>query len=177
MKNLSMYLLTVLLLLSTVVCTGCGESWISFNTSGIQVDPNDANIPMSRVEATGSAADTLAKQFSDNIKTEAARLADLFEYNSLLFLTLFLVMLGGVVFAVLTKSSWGWIIPTVAGAGLAALVFIVQAVQYIKWIGLGIVFVALGVLIYKTWEYQKERNKLIAATANQAVHIGEIKNG
>jgi hypothetical protein len=118
------------------------------------IDPNSP----APIEATGKAAETLAQQIADNMETEAARLADLFEYNSLLFLTLFLVMLGGVVFAVLTKSSWGWIIPTAAGAGLAVLVFIVQAVQYIKWIGLGIVFVTLGVLIYKAWEYKTERD-------------------
>jgi hypothetical protein len=155
--------------------SGCGQSYIKFNsTNNLKQDPNDANAPVGQVEATGSAADTLAKQLADNIKTEAARLSDLFQYNSLLFMVLFLVMLGGVVFAVLTKSSWGWIIPTVAGGGLAALVFIVQAAEYIKWIGLGVFAVALGVLIYKAVQYQRERNAATVAAAKIVVEKKEV---
>jgi hypothetical protein len=157
MKNFTTLVLCVLLLFTTFMLSSCGQSSIRINNPRMAgIDPNSP-VP---IEATGKAAETLAQQIADNIETEAARLTDLFEYNSLLFLTLFLVMLGGVVFAILTKSSWGWIIPTVAGAGLAALIFIVQAAVYIKWIGLGIVLVAFGVLIYKAWEYQKERNAL-----------------
>ena len=164
MKNLSTYMLILFMFLSTFMCTGCGESYIRFFDNR-PLDSNEPNSPVGRIEAKGSAADILAKQFADNIETEEARLADLFQYNSLMFMVLFFVLIGGVVFAVLTKSSWSWIIPTAAGGGLMILVFIVQAAEYIKYIGLGIVIIALGVLIYKAWQYQAERNALTAAAA------------
>lgn len=161
MKNLFTTFMLYVLLLFTTFASGCGTSYIRFNRS-LKVDPNDSNSIVGLIEAKGNAADTLAQQFADNIETEEARLANLFKYNSLIFMVLVFVMLGGVIFAVLTKSSWGWIIPTVAGGGMAALVFIVQAAEYIKWIGLGIVVVALGVLIYKAVEYHRERDALAA---------------
>lgn len=160
MKNLSTYMLILFMFLSTFMCTGCGESYISFYNNKV-LDSNDPNQSVGEVTAYGAAADTLAKQFACNLQTEQGRLAELFKYNSLMFMVLFFVLIGGVVFAVLTKSSWGWIIPTAAGGGLALLVFVVQAAEYIKYIGLGILVIALGVVIYKAWEYQAERNKLI----------------
>jgi hypothetical protein len=156
MKTFLLYLF----LLTSVMFAGCGESYIRFYDNR-PLDSNDPNRPIGQIEAKGQAADTLAKQFACNLQTEQGRLAELFKYNSLVFMVLFFVLIGGVVFAVLTKSSWGWIIPTAAGGGLALLVFVVQAAEYIKWIGLGIVVIALGVLIYKAWQYQAERNKLI----------------
>ncbi|MBE3139525.1 MAG: hypothetical protein IMZ53_02975 [Thermoplasmata archaeon] len=150
--KLTTYMCTILLFLSTLMYTGCNSS-LRVNTF------TDANSPT--LVAGGNAANILAQQVADNMKTEAARLSDLFKYNSMLFIVLFAVVIGGVIFAVLTKSSWGWVIPTTAGGGLTALVFITQAAVYIKWIGLGVVVVTLGVLIYKAWEYQRERNALI----------------
>jgi hypothetical protein len=148
------------------MCTGCGESWVRLiGPKTWRADPNDPNslVASYTIEAKGSAADTIAKQEAANIQTEQGRLQELFKYNSWMFMVLFFVMLGGVVFAVLTKSSWSWIIPTAAGGGLMALVFITQAAAYIKYIGLFIVIVALGVLIYKCYNYQSERNVLLNA--------------
>jgi hypothetical protein len=160
-------LLLCVLFIAALFVAGCGESYIRFFTGQkvLKPDANDVNTPVGFIEAKGSAADTLAKQFAANIQTEEGRLADLFKYNSWMFMVLFFVLIGGVVFAVLTKSSWSWIIPTAAGGGLMLLVFITQATVYIKYIGLGIVVIALGVLIYKAWQYQSERNALTAAAA------------
>jgi hypothetical protein len=119
--------------------------------------------------ADGGAANILATQLAANMANEAARLSDLFKYNSLLFLILFVVMLGGAAFAIITKSSLGYVIPTIAGAGLAILIFITQSVKYINYIVLGVVVIALGVLVYKCYNYQSERNKLAAALAAKDV--------
>lgn len=149
-------ILFAIIIFTFLILSGCqSQSHLVFpvkNLPGVQ----DSN---TTIELWGKAADTVAQQLADNLKTEAGRLADLFKYNSILFLILFATMLGGVIFAILTRSSWGWVIPSVAAGGLLSLVFIVQAAVYIKWIILGIVVVALGVLVFKTWQYQKERNK------------------
>ena len=139
--------ITILLLLLILIAPGCSRVFLTLPSA-------DCNTP---ITAEGQPAIILAQQVANNMQTEAGRLADLFKYNSILFVILFVVIIGGIIFAVLTKSSWGWIIPTAAGGGLLALVFIVQAAAYIKWIVLGIVVVALGVLVYKCWEYQRER--------------------
>jgi hypothetical protein len=150
-----MYLMLVLLVVCLIV--GCASHLYISNPRAYGIDSN------SPIIADGKAADTLAEQIVTNLQTEAGRIAKLFEYNSIIFSGLFLAMLGGIVFAALTKSSWSWIIPTVAGGGIFALIFITQVVAYIKWVGLGVAVVVLFVLIYKAWQYQSERNVLIAA--------------
>lgn len=124
---------------------GCQQSHIKFDST----------------ELWGNAADVYAQQLADNVATTQSRFEDLFKYNAEAFIVLFLVMLGGIAFMILTRSKWGWIIPTVAGIGIASLVFIIQAVEYIRWIVLGAAVVAFLILLWKAWEYQRERNKLL----------------
>lgn len=152
---------TVLLitLLAITLLASCQSSHLIIPSPTV-TDPN------AMMELWGPAADTWAQQLADNISTEASRLEDLFKYNGVLFVGLFLALLAGVVFAYLTRSSWGWIIPTVAGVGLLLLVFIVQAAVFIKWIVLAVVVVAFGVLVFKTWQYKKRE---IAALLKGAV--------
>lgn len=146
------HFLIAIIIFTFLMLSGCqSQSRIIIPSPTIQ-DPNAIT------DAYGPAADTLAQQIADNLKNEAGRISDLFKYNSFCFIGLFITMLGGVAFAILTRSSWGWIIPTVSLGGIVALIAIVQLIEYIKWITLGILVLALGVLIYKTYEYQKERN-------------------
>ncbi len=143
------YLIAMWVCLS-IILSGCSRSFIILDY------PKDANTPIS---AEGQAANILAQQVANNMQTEAGRLAELFKYNSALFVILFVIMILGVIFAVITKSSWGWVIPAATGAGLLSLVFIVQAAVYIKWIVLAVIVIAFIVVIYKAYEYQKERNQ------------------
>jgi hypothetical protein len=48
-----------------------------------------------------------------------------------------------------------WYIPITAGGGLLTLIFIVQAVLYIKWIFLTALIVLVGIFVFKTWQYKK----------------------
>ena len=66
------------------------------------------------------------------------------------------LFVGGLIFWGITKSKWGWIIPSSAVAGMT---LIVTFARYEKWIGIALLIVALAVLIYKAREYQKERNE------------------
>jgi hypothetical protein len=138
--------LIIILMLATTLLAGCQLSHLIIKS------PTDPNATM---ELSGAAADTWIGQLADNASTEASRLEDLFKYNAVLFVGLFLALLAGIVFAVLTKSSWSWVIPVTAGIGLLLLVFVVQAAVYIKWIVLAVVVVAFGVLVFKTWQYKK----------------------
>lgn len=151
MKKVITFLLFILII-TTVSIIGCQQSHI------IVPNPTNPSDPNSTMELWGEAANIWIQQMADNVTNEAGRLENLFKYNAELFVILFVVMLGGLAFAYLTKSSWGWVIPAVAGGGLLTLIFIVQAAVYIKWIILAVVVVALGLLVYKAWEYQKERN-------------------
>jgi hypothetical protein len=150
-----------------MVLTGC-------NSQSHIVIPSTTGDPNQVTEVWGPAADTLAGQMADNLEVEAGRLADLFKYNAELFVTLFVVFLAGLAFAYLTKSSWGWVIPAVAGLGLLVLIFIVQAVVYIKWIVLAAVIIAVGVLVYKAYEYQQERNALAVKTTAAQITKGSV---
>jgi predicted membrane protein len=107
------------------------------------------------MELWGEAANIWIQQMADNVTNEASRIEDLFRYNGIMYAGLFIILLGGVLFALLTKSSWMWYIPITAGGGLLTLIFIVQAVLYIKWIFLTALIVLVGIFVFKTWQYKK----------------------
>lgn len=161
MKNLSTYLLTVMLLLSTYLCVGCGsfirftgpETWLA--------DSNDPNSGINSyiIEAKGKAADVISQQYASNIKTKEGLIADVFKRNGELFAGLILTTVGGLIFWGFTRSKYGWIIPSACIGGISIILFFVS---YIKWIPLAVLVIVLGVLIWKAIEYHKERDALLA---------------
>lgn len=67
-----------------------------------------------------------------------------------------IIFVGGLIFWFLTRSSWGWIIPTAAGLGQVYIIFFSQNSKIVSYIVLGL---CIAVIIYKAIEYQKERNE------------------
>lgn len=132
-----MKLLYLLLLLLLCMTAGCQESLISFGQSKIPAssDPN---------------------AIREVVKGELQKLTDPTSRFGDMGLVCMILIIGGVIFAVITKTSWGWIIPAAGGLGLGIMVMFQQ---YKMIIGLSLLALCLTVIIYKAWEYQKERNE------------------
>ncbi len=156
-------ILITVLIASLFVLFGCQSSHIIIPANQLPNAPADSN---GVVEFWGEAAEAVAQQIAANLQNEAGRLAELYKYNSILFVICFITLLAGLAFSYLTKSSWGWVIPAVAGLGLLILIFIAQAAAYIKFIGVVFIVVALGILVFKTWQYKRRE---IAALSTKVV--------
>lgn len=68
---------------------------------------------------------------------------------------LVLVMVGGLAFWGFTRSRYGFVIPASAGCGI---IFILVLGRWAEIVTIAVLLVALGVLVWKAIEYQKERN-------------------
>lgn len=96
-------------------------------------------------------APTLVEQMPEEGKILANLLQDLPKTFNLLVL----VFVGGLVFWGYSRSKQGWVIPASAVGGM---VLMVVFAAYADWIAAGVVAIALGLLIWKAVEYQRERN-------------------
>lgn len=95
---------------------------------------------------------TLIEQVPEQAKILAYTLGEMPKTFGLLVL----LFVGGLIFWGLTRSKWGWIIPASSAAGMWLIVAFARWAWLIGLIGIGL---ALFVLIWKAWEYQRERNE------------------
>lgn len=121
-------------------------------------EPVDANCPGAYV-LKGEAADVLAESMAQNMLDDQGIKARLHKYDATLYVSMVGLLVAGLIFWGLTRSHWGWVIPAGAVCGLA---FIEYWPQYGKWIAFGLAGTAVGLLIWKAREYQKERDTYIA---------------
>ena len=134
-----------LLILFVLLLAGCQESLIRYSDT-------DPNIP---IEYRGKAAETMAVSIADNAKTATARMAETQQYNKWLYVGFIVAFVGGLIFWGLTRSRYGFVIPSACAVGLG-LIFAMA--KYADWIALGVLIVGMALLILKVVEYQKERN-------------------
>ncbi len=99
----------------------------------------------------------VAEAIADNLKTPAGRVAAI--SKDWLYKVLILMLVGGLVFWGITRSHWGWIVPSASIAGISMMIFFAKYAEIVALIVLGL---GLAVIIYKAWEYQKERNEQTA---------------
>jgi hypothetical protein len=167
------YLNTILTLLLIVafglllLCSGCANSTLTLNRPivGLCKDSNDCNTPV--LKATGKAAETLATQIAHNLQTAQGRLAETMKFNAYAYLALIGVFVGGLIFWWFTRSSYGWIFPASAIAGMG---LITAFAQYSTYINAGILILAGALLIWKAIEYHQERDA-------EALKLYALKNG
>ena len=95
---------------------------------------------------------TIPQEISKGVEGTADLMRDLPKTFGLLVL----VFVGGCVFWGFTKSKWGWVIPSSSVAGMWLMVTFARFATLIALLG---VAVMMGILIWKAWEYQKERNE------------------
>jgi len=136
-----------LLIFTILLIAGCQQSMIRFSE-------NDPNIP---IEYRGKAADTIAEQIADNQKTATARVAETQKHNAWLYAGLVIAFVGGLVFWGFTRSRYGFVIPASCAVGLG---LITAFAKFAEWIALGVLVIGLGLLIWKSVEYQRERNEI-----------------
>lgn len=104
----------------------------------------------------GKAADCYAETLVVNTKTAQGRVNDAFDSLRKTMPFLMLTMVGGLIFWGVTRSKYGWVIPA---SSIAGIVLIMTFAQWASWITGGVLIIALALLVWKAWEYQKERNK------------------
>ena len=104
----------------------------------------------------GKVADVYGQTMVVNAKTAQGRVNDAFDSLRKTTPLLMLTLVGGLIFWGITRSKFGWVIPVSA---LAGIILIMTFAQWSAWITGGVLVVALGLLIWKAYEYQSERNK------------------
>lgn len=146
-----------IVLVCLLFIVGCNSSLKMLAPDGYIADSNNV------ISATGKAADTLAQQLADNIKTAQARFSDIFKRSGELFFYLILLAVAGFIFWGFTRSKLGWVIPAAALAGIGCVILMLQFGEvmyvYAKYIILLVVVIALGLITYKAVQYQRERNE------------------
>jgi len=146
-----------LLVLTIFLLSGCSALNSTMRMS--PVNTIDANEPQTAIEFTGKAADMIAERISAtlaaNIQTKEGRLNELIGVLKKYFGWLFLTLLGGFIFWGFTRSRYGWVIPVVSLVGMG---FIVVFTGQAEWVPYIVVAITLGLLVWKAYEYQKERN-------------------
>ncbi len=127
-----------------VLVSGCASSikW--------QPDPNSPIYTL-----TGEAADRVAEVIAVNALNQEGRINEVMKYNGWLYASLVALLVGGFIFWGLTRSRFGFVIPS---ASIGGIVFITFWAEYSRWISLGVLVVSLSLLVFKAVEYQKERN-------------------
>jgi len=152
-----LWILTMVWVLATVA--GCEqESKLNIQRWGVagnKCDPNDAPV-VPVISATGKAADTLAKQAAENMRTAQGRLAAIQTQSAFLYSAMFVMFVGGLVFWGFTRSRYGWVIPA---ASIGGLFLLITVTRYAEYCVLGMIVVTIAVLVWKAVEYQKERNQ------------------
>ena len=144
-KVLMGIIITAYLVITMVGLSGCQSS------SRIEIPiPGDGTQII-----TGDAADEYVKGLVDNAKTAKARLNEMLESLNKLFPVLLLTLVGGLAFWGFTRSKWGWVIPASAIGGM---VFIAAFARWAEWITGAVILIALSVLIWKAFEYHRERD-------------------
>ena len=135
----------VMLIVFMLCLSGCAQSTVKW-----QAEPNSPVYAL-----TGEAARTMAETLSRNAMTAQGRANEVLKYNGWLYVSLVVMMVGGFVFWGFTRSRYGWVIPAAAACGIG---FITFWAEYSQWISLGVLVIALALLVWKSVEYQKERN-------------------
>lgn len=130
--------------IAAIFFVGCGQQ------SKIEVP-----IPGNGVRTlTGKAADAYASMMVANEKTSQGLTGDVIGGMKKTIPLLVLTMVGGLIFWGLTRSRFGWVIPASAIAGIT---LILAFARWSNWITGGVIIVALALLVWKAYEYQKER--------------------
>jgi MFS family permease len=152
-------------LLGCLVLTGCAnQSTLTINRPILGLfgnkEPNDCNTPV--LQATGQAASTLATQISRQMQTAQGAVANMLEPSDKLFIGCFAVIILGIIFWGVTKSSWGWLPPLAGLIGIVLLALIntvaTQFAVYAPWV-VTVIGVGIGSLIvWKAIEYHQERD-------------------
>lgn len=144
------FLITVLL---SVLIFGCATYSSVKLGSGEILGVVDSNSP---IEFTGESANIIAQQLADNLKNKQAMLSDMFAKSGELFAGLVVVMVGGFIFWGLTRSRYGWVIPSACIGGMVAMGIMIT---HSKLIFTGVLIVSAALLIWKAVEYHTERNQ------------------
>ncbi len=135
----------IVLIMAAILVVGCQSS------SRIEIP-----IPGDGVRVIeGKAADDYVAGLVNNAKTAKARVNEMLAELGRVLPTLVFILIGGLVFWGLTKSSVGWVVPA---AVIGGMVFIIAFTRWAEWIAGGVILIALGVFIYKAVEYRRERN-------------------
>lgn len=148
------FVVAVLLLVATLCSCNKSKMFLSIREPN---EPNNCSLTV--LELSGKPAEVLVDKVSNelaaNIRSAAGRENALFDQLKKFAAPLLLLFVGGLIFWGFTRSKWGWVIPAAAVGGLGLIMVFVQLAKYIVW---GLAGVAFLVVIWKAYEYQKERN-------------------
>jgi hypothetical protein len=118
-----------------------------------QEDPNKV------IELRGKAAEDYSARLTEvqaaNQLTAKGRQNEMLAELKKSMPLLVLAGVGGLIFWGFTRSRYGWVIPAATAGGI---VFIIALGRWAEWVTYGIIIIALGLLVWKAIEYQKERN-------------------
>ena len=156
MLNWLVWGLIIIILIILLLTAGChcnkSKMFITYEPN----DPNCSTVPTSIV-LEGKPAEIVSEVMAINFQNVKGRENVLFDSIVKVAAPLLLLFVGGLIFWGITRSKWGWVIPAASAGGLGLIVVFIQAARYIIW---GMVGIAFLVIIYKAYEYQKERNIL-----------------
>jgi len=115
--------------------------------------------PNQVIELTGQAAKDytikIAEVQAANMQTAKGRQNEMLAELKKVLPWLVLALVAGLIFWGYTRSRYGWVIPSATAGGT---VFILAVGRWAEWITAGVILIALGLLIWKCIEYQRERN-------------------
>ena len=138
-------LIIIIMIIMVMLVAGCSTP------SRIEVPGPEGGI----IVIEGEAADDYVAGLVNNAKTAKARVSEMLAELGKVLPTLVFILIGGLVFWGLTKSSVGWVIPASVVGGM---VFIIAFTRWAEWIAGGVILLALVVLVWKCVEYKRERD-------------------
>lgn len=144
--------------LAVLLLQGCGcVDKSSFLFDENKNDPNEGMLVEASFEGKPASvvAETTVEVWAENERSAKGRENALFNTVKKTAIPLVALFVGGLIFWGITRSKQGWIIPAAALAGLILVISMAQVAKYIVW---GMVGISVLVLIWKAYEYQKERN-------------------
>ena len=127
----------------------------------VSLGVKDVNLPPETpvlLWLTGKPAEIYTQSLADNNQSNQAVVNKIYKWNGTIYLLSFVVLLAGIAFWVINPlSKWKLVLPAV---GLSGIVLIRTFTEYGGYISLGVVVIGSGILLFKLWDYLKDRNLL-----------------